>query len=218
MALCTEELSHPSPSPDPRVGPPSLVILCSLARSRRRISGKLSSGHFILGSCHAGIDEGSRCLQGRWSPSGRSGETLQTPWSSTQGPVTGRSFFPYPVCYGVRTSLGSKKSKGGASRPPPPPPREHCVSPTAAWVWRGPKASDSEPPELYKIGKVWRCSSNSQGEMEKLVILPSPTSSVTQGVKDMTRSSWGVTAEATVTRELQCWCLRKQRLLGNSGI
>lgn len=127
MALCTEELSHPSPSPDPRVGPPSLVILCSLARSRRRISGKLSSGHFILGSCHAGIDEGSRCLQGRWSPSGRSGETLQTPWSSTQGPVTGRSFFPYPVCYGVRTSLGSKKSKGGAFRPPPPPPPESTV-------------------------------------------------------------------------------------------
>lgn len=31
---------------------------------------------------------------------------------------------------------------------------EHCVSPPAAWLWRGPKASDSEPPELREIGKV----------------------------------------------------------------
>lgn len=41
------------------------------------------------------------------------------PWSSTQGPVRGRSFFPYPVCYGVRTSLGSKKGKDGGFRAPP---------------------------------------------------------------------------------------------------
>jgi len=33
-------------------------------------------------------------------------------------------------------------------------PGEHCMSLPAIWLRRGPKASDSEPPELQEIGNM----------------------------------------------------------------